>query len=73
MGERLTEADFARSCAYLASTCAQWAGGALVLPECYQKPASVATVARFTDEIRERLDYLDKLAGRSLLKAGETQ
>lgn len=61
---RLTEADFARNCAYLSRLISGWAGDSLTLPERLQDPADTKTVARFTDDVRGRLDRLDKMAGR---------
>lgn len=65
MTERFTEAQFSTQCAFIAKSAAAWAGDILTLPERYNEPASPATVGRFTDEMRERLDRLDARAGRS--------
>lgn len=56
----MTEAEFARSCVFLAKTCAEWAGGALTLPERYSTPVSAETVARFTSDIRKRLAIMER-------------
>lgn len=68
---KLTEAGFAQRCAYMASRCATWAGDSLTLPEYWQEPVKVATVARFTDEIRGMLDRIDEQAGRHALSEGK--
>lgn len=68
---RLTEADFARNCAYLSRLISGWAGDALILPERLSEPIPVETVARFTDDVRGHLDRLDELAGRRLLSEEE--
>lgn len=70
---KLTEADFARNCAYMARIISGWAGDALTLPERLQTPIDAKTVARFTDDIRGHLDRLDELAGRAALKAAREQ
>ena len=62
---RISQATFSMQCAFIAKNAASWAGDLLTLPEC---PAPPEMVARFTDEMRERLDQLDKMAGR---KRGE--
>lgn len=62
---KLTEAQFAQQCAYIAKNASAWAGDTLTLPENHHRPAEVNMVKRFTDEIRGRLDRLDEWACRS--------
>lgn len=62
--KRITEAQFSMQCSFIAKNAAAWAGDILTLPEHYNREAETNTVARFTDEMRERLDRLDKWAGR---------
>lgn len=50
---------------------AAWAGDILTLPENYGREADVKTVARFTDEIRSRLNLLDEWAGREKPEAAD--
>lgn len=61
---KLTEAVFSMQCSFIAKNAAAWAGDILTLPERYSCEADAKTVARFTDEIRSRLDRLDEWAGR---------
>lgn len=68
---KLTNAEFSMHCAHIASFAASWAGDSLILPEEYSETPRAGTVALFTDDVRKRLDYLDKLAGRSALTQGE--
>lgn len=70
MIERITGAQFSMQCAFIAKNAASWAGDILTLPEDYNMPASPHTVARFTDEMRERLDRLDAWSGRSTTGGG---
>lgn len=65
MSAKLTEAQFSMQCAFIAKNAAAWAGDLLTLSEHYGREANPQTVGRFTDEMRERLDRLDKWAGRS--------
>lgn len=60
---KLTEAQFAQQCAYIAKNAAAWAGDTLTLPENHHRPADANMVRRFTDEMRERLARLDEWAG----------
>jgi len=64
---KLTEAEFSRSCANIARFAASWAADILILPEDCNKPSNPANVARFTDDLRQRLDYIDQRAGRAAL------
>ncbi len=64
---KLTNAAFAEQCAYLAKNAAAWAGDCLTLPEYNHRPVDPTTVARFTDDMRNRLDRLDERAGRLAL------
>jgi hypothetical protein len=64
MGEKLTEVQFSMQCAFIAKEAAAWAGDILILPERLNEEADFKNVARFTDKMRERLDRLDKWAGR---------
>ena len=61
---KLTEAQFSMQCAYIAKNAAAWAGDTLTTFDDLSKDANVDTVARFTDDMRERLDRLDEWAGR---------
>lgn len=65
MSEKLTEAVFSMQCSFIAKNAAAWAGDMLTLPENYAREVETRTVARFTDEMRVRLDRLDEWAGRS--------
>lgn len=69
--KRITEAQFSMQCSFIAKNAAAWAGDILTLQERYNREADAKTVARFTDEIRERLDRLDKWAGRAALNGKE--
>lgn len=64
---KLTGAEFAQACAYIARNAASWAGDSLTLPEDHAAPIAPSTVARFTDDMRERLNRLDERAGRLAL------
>lgn len=68
---RLTEAGFAQRCAYIAAKAAHWSGDSMTLPELYNQPIKIETVARFTDEIRGMLDRIDEQAGRAALRASQ--
>lgn len=68
---RLTEAVFSMQCSFIAKNAAAWAGDILTLPEHYNREADAKTVARFTDEMRARLDRLDEWAGRAALRDAE--
>lgn len=67
MGEKITSAQFSMQCSFIAKNASAWAADMLTLPESYQDPVDTATVARFTDDIRGRLDRLDAWAGRAAL------
>jgi hypothetical protein len=62
---KLTEVQFSMQCAYIAKNAAAWAGDTLTTFDDLSKDANAATVARFTDDMRERLDRLDQWAGRT--------
>jgi hypothetical protein len=64
---KLTEAQFSMQCAFIAKNAAAWAGDILTLPERCNEPADAKTVARFTSEMRGRLDRLDEWAVVSAL------
>jgi hypothetical protein len=64
-GRRLTEAQFAMQCAYIAKNAAAWTGDTLTTFDDLSKDANTDTVARFTNDMRERLDRLDQWAGRT--------
>ena len=64
---KMTKAQFAQQCAYIAKNASAWAGDTLTLPEYFNDPESAQTVSRFTDQMRGHLDLLDKWAGRSTL------
>lgn len=67
---KLTAARFARRCASISSLAAQWASELLDEAEFINREADTESVFRFTDSVRERLDWLDKEAGRQALKGG---
>jgi hypothetical protein len=64
---KLTEAQFSMQCAFIAKNAAAWAGDILTLPERCNEPAEAKTVARFTSDMRGRLDRLDEWAGVAAL------
>jgi hypothetical protein len=68
---RLTEAQFSQQCAYIAKNAAAWAADILTLPENYHREADPSNVARFTDDVRARLDRIDELAGRLALEQSD--
>ncbi|KQZ96795.1 hypothetical protein ASD74_05940 [Rhizobium sp. Root564] len=71
---KLTEAHFSMLCSYIAKNAAAWAGDILTLPERHGRAADPANVARFTDEMRGKLDRLDEMAGRTTkAKKGDTE
>jgi hypothetical protein len=63
----LTNAEFAMFCSYIAKNASAWAGDCLTLPENWGEPIKWGDVARFTDDVRKRLDRLDEKAGRAAL------
>lgn len=65
---KLTKMQFSIQCSFIAKNAAAWAGDLLGLPDCNDTEADARMVARFTDEMRERLDRLDERAGRATLK-----
>lgn len=62
---KLTEAQFSIQCAYIAKNAAAWAADTLTTADDLSKDANADMVARFTDDMRERLDRLDQRAGRT--------
>lgn len=68
---KLTEARFAQRCAYIAKQASDWAAELLDFVEDREREADPESVFRFTDSVRDRLDRLDKEAGRQALKGGE--
>lgn len=71
MRETLTNAQFSMQCAFLAKNAAAWAADSLTLPELLTERVDAHAVARFTDEMRSRLDRLDEWAGRAALRDKE--
>jgi hypothetical protein len=67
---KLTGAEFAQQCAFLAKNAAAWAGDALELTEFHHCDADPSMVARFLAEMRSRLDRIDERAGRRALTGG---
>lgn len=67
---KLTEARFAQRCAYIAKHASSWAAELLDFVEDREREADPESVFRFTDSVRDRLDWLDKEAGRQALKGG---
>lgn len=65
----LTHSKFAMYVSWIAKNAANWAGETLTDYRYLNRVMDVGTVARFTDDIRGRLDMLDSLAGRSVPKA----
>ena len=70
---KLTEAEFAQQCAFIAKNAADWASSILEIGEALNDPARLTTVCRFTDEMRQRLDHLDRKAGRAALRERDQQ
>ncbi len=65
MAEKLTEAQFAQMCTRMASRCAGWAGD--MLDGNPDEAVTADLVGQFTDAMRERLDHIDRRAGRRAL------
>lgn len=61
---KLTEAQFSKYCSFIARSAACWSADILDTSD-LTREADAVTVARFTDEIRERLKRLDDRAGLS--------
>ncbi|HEY0125011.1 MAG TPA: hypothetical protein VGC14_25255 [Rhizobium sp.] len=59
---KLTNAEFAQQCAYIAKTAASWAGDLLILPETYQETPRHYSVERFVSDMRKHLDFLAERA-----------
>ncbi len=70
--EKLTEAVFASQAAGLASAASSWAFSILVPPDKLIREADPEAVARFSAEMRARLDFPEELSGRQAL-AGRDQ
>ena len=70
---KLTNAQFARHCASMAREASAWSADLLALDEYHHEPARPDVVARFTDDLRRRLQYIDACAGRALLRAEANQ
>lgn len=67
----LTQVKFGMYLSFIAKIASQWAGETLTEYRYLNREMDAATVARFTDEMRGRLDSLDGLVGRaSQKKAG---
>lgn len=64
MASELTNAQFAVQCASISSKATHWAVDVLTLPDQINERASLASVIRFTDGIREQLELIDSWAGR---------
>lgn len=60
----MTNQHFSMQCAYIAKTAASWAGDIITSSDRLQSEAHTATVSKFTDEIRKKLDMLDAWSGR---------
>jgi hypothetical protein len=60
-----TNTDFARMCAYIAKNASAWSSDILSMPADMNDHPRAEVVGRFTDDIRQRLDRLDKMAGRT--------
>ena len=67
MGE-LTKIRFAQLCGYIAKNAANWSSEALDFVDRLDDPERSEAVFRFTDEMRQRLDRIDSLAGRQALR-----
>lgn len=65
MGEVLTKVHFAQRCGHLTRLVASWGAESLDLLDEIDQPMRPPDVFRFTDEVRARLDHLDKQAGRT--------
>lgn len=56
----ITHAQFSMQAAYLAGRASSWAGECLMLPEQLQEPMRDASVARFTEMLRETADMIER-------------
>ncbi len=61
---RLTHIQFAQRCAYIAKSAAGWAVESLNYSEEDVSAAQCENIFRFTDNMRQRLDEIDRLSGR---------
>jgi len=64
-----SSARFAQRCAYLAGRLNGWAGDCLIHPD---KEVSPGTLARFLEEMRERLDWIEEDFGPPRPRGPET-
>ena len=62
---RLTNAGFAKIAARIGKSCVGWAADSLDLPELRERPIKREAVRRFLAEIRDQLDYLERINARS--------
>ena len=65
---KLTNADFAKQCAYIAKISASWSADILILPETYHDAPLPGSVERFISDMRKHLDFLEQ---RAALPQGE--
>lgn len=61
----ITNVEFAGVAAGLARDAASWAASTCVLPEKANKPVRPDTIARFTAEVRDRLEFLERWAAEA--------
>lgn len=61
----ITQLRFSQQCGFIAKNAAAWAADTLDLITSADDRARPETVFRFTDEMRQRLDHLDEMAGRA--------
>lgn len=59
---KLTEAQLAKYCSYIARSAAGWAGDLIDNPGAETRAVDAKFTSRFTDDIRLRLDFIDALA-----------
>lgn len=71
MAEKLSKVRFAQQAAFIAKNAAAWSSDCLDLLDEFPN-MRVQDVARFTDDMRSRLDRIDKLAGRAALQQEPT-
>jgi hypothetical protein len=68
---KLTNAQFSMQCAFIAKNAAAWAADTITLPERLNQAADTYVVARFTEEMRGRLDRLDEWARETAAFSGD--
>ena len=66
--KKISKVRFAQQAGFIAKNAAAWSSDCLDLLDDYPD-MRVEDVARFTDDMRSRLDRIDELAGRALDEA----